>query len=407
MIFLKRTLIFLVFGTLCLSCTGKIESQQFSEPTDSTRSVLTNKFIIPDSLSQVPNLSTDNDGHVYLSWVQSIDGLSTLKFSRLSTEYQWSAPQVISQGKDWFVNWADYPALATSDGQHMISHFLQKSGEGTFDYDVRLTQSPDSGWSWTPSYVLHDDQKKAEHGFASILPYGNDFFITWLDGRNTSESVDGHGGSMTLRAAIVNKAGQKLEEWQLDHRICDCCQTTAAITSNGPIVVYRDRSEDEVRDMSIARYVDGAWTSPVTIHDDNWLIKGCPVNGPKASVIGNTVVVGWFTASDGDRRVNLAFSNDGGATFTDPIRVDQGSAIGRVDVEMLNKNEAIISWMEDGNIVAAKVDSDGQIVKRYYLTSSSDSRSSGFPQIAVSKDSMVVAWTDSQLQKVRTGIFKY
>ena len=62
---------------------------------------------------------------------------------------------------------------------------------------------------------------------------------------------------MTLRAAFIDKKGNKINEWELDGRVCDCCQTTAAITNDGPVVVYRDRSDDEVRDMSIVRYVNG------------------------------------------------------------------------------------------------------------------------------------------------------
>ena len=102
---------------------------------------------------------------------------------------------------------------------------------------------------------------------------------------------------MTLRAAIVSERGEVSKDILLDNRSCDCCQTTAAITTNGPVVIYRDRSEEEIRDISIVRQVEGKWTAPKVIHSDNWQINGCPVNGPKVASLGNNLAVAWFTAA--------------------------------------------------------------------------------------------------------------
>ena len=37
---------------------------------------------------------------------------------------------------------------------------------------------------------------------------------------------------------------------ELDPKVCDCCQTAAAVTDDGPVVVYRNRSDQELRDIS-------------------------------------------------------------------------------------------------------------------------------------------------------------
>jgi len=41
----------------------------------------------------------------------------------------------------------------------------------------------------------------------------------------------------------------------LDTRVCECCQTSVAMTAEGPVVVYGDCSEaeKEIRDISIVR----------------------------------------------------------------------------------------------------------------------------------------------------------
>ena len=354
--------------------------------------------------SAEPFLFTDKNGLVYLSWIEKKGKENFLKFSTWVND-KWTTPNLISSGKNWFVNWADYPLLSADAGGHLIAHFLEKSDTAKFTYDVKMISSADSGKSWSHSKVLHDDGKKAEHGFVSMIPYKDQFFVSWLDGRKTAQegeasSHTGHHGEMTVRAALINKDGSKSNDWELDGRVCDCCQTTAAITSNGPIVVYRDRSDDEIRDMSIVRYIDGVWTSPKTIFPDNWKIKGCPVNGPRADAIGNHLAIAWFSMPEKEGQVQVIFSDDGGATFNKPIRIDEGKTIGRVDVVMLNDKSAIVSWLEGSTIKAVKVYTDGTKDASVMIASSSESRSSGFPQMTKSGNKLIFAWTDDKLKTI-------
>ena len=299
--------------------------------------------------------------------------------------------------------------MAVSDGKgKFMAHFLDKSGTGTFAYDVKLVSSAD-GKLWEQPMVLHDDGKQAEHGFVSLVPFGDDAFITWLDGRNTvSDNPEEHAGhdhhgEMSLRAAIVKYSGEKVIEWELDNRTCDCCQTTAAITKSGPIVVYRDRSETEVRDMSITRLVNGEWTAPKPIHADNWEINGCPVNGPRCDVIDNTLAVAWFTLAENNARVNVTFSNDGGETFGNPIQLNDSSSVGRVDVVLLDEQSALVSWMEGSSIKIAKVFSNGKKERVTTVAESSEARSSGFPQLTKSGNTVLVAWTDSKEKTIKVA----
>ncbi len=352
-----------------------------------------------------PYLFTDAKGNTYLSWMEVMEGVNYLKFSRL-VNGKWSEPQLIGSGENWFVNWADYPMLA-SNGQQLMAHYLGKSSEGTYAYDVMLTASQDGGTTWSEPKSVHDDAKQAEHGFVSILPYGDNFLIAWLDGRNTvmegMEHHEGHHGQMSIRAAIVDRNGMKSNEWELDNRTCDCCQTVAALTDNGPVVIYRDRSDEEIRDMSIVRFVNGRWTEPKAVFNDNWKIAGCPVNGPRADAIGNNLAIAWFSSPEGDANVRVIFSSDGGATFGEPIKIDEGKAIGRVDVVMLDANNAAVSWMEGAAIKAAKVNRDGAKEKSFTIASSSDARSSGFPQLTKSGDQLIFAWTDDKDKIIKTA----
>lgn len=357
--------------------------------------------------SALPSLFTDKNGLVYLSWVEKKGKESTFKFSALVNE-QWSDPSTISSGNNWFVNWADYPMLTCDGNNNLLAHFLEKSDTGKFTYDIKMISSGNAGKTWSDPRILNEDGKKAEHGFVSMIPYGDNFFVTWLDGRNAamehgSGGHEGHHGQMSSRGAIIDKQGKKTNEWELDNRVCDCCQTTAALTTAGPVVVYRDRSDNEIRDISIVRYINGTWTEPETIFPDNWEIKGCPVNGPRADAIGDHLVIAWFTMQEKNGIVNLIFSDDGGTNFNKPIRIDEGKPIGRVDVVLLDEKSAMVSWMEGADIKVVKVNKDGTKENSIMIASSTDKRSSGFPQMTRSGKKLFFAWTDDSIKTINVA----
>lgn len=364
-----------------------------------------------DSLTAEPHLFTDSKGNVLLSWIEKQKDTSRFLFSRLNGT-EWSAPTLIAKGNTWFVNWADYPMIASDGGSNMVAHLLDKSGTSTYAYDVKVYTSHNSGVTWNAPFILHDDGKQAEHGFVTLVPFQEKVFVTWLDGRNTvmegmenMEGMDhsGHHGAMSLRAAVMDYEGNKSGEWELDNKTCDCCQTTAAITDNGPIVIYRDRSDGEIRDMSIVRFVNGQWTDPKPIHSDNWKIAGCPVNGPRVSVQSNRVAVAWYSAATEPAHVNVIFSTDGGATFGKAVSIDDGQANGRVDIEWIDEHRVIASWMEGAVIKAAIVHSDGEREAVVNIAESSEARSSGFPQMTRSGDRLVFAWTDDKEKRIKVA----
>ncbi len=105
----------------------------------------------------------------------------------------------------------------------------------------------------------------------------------------------------------------------------------------------------------------------------------------------------------GAEQVNIIFSEDGGATFKKPIRIDEGKAIGRVDIVMLDEKTAMASWMEGTVIKAVKISSDGTKEKSIIIAASSESRSSGFPQMARSGSKIFFAWTDDKEKTIKVA----
>lgn len=361
-----------------------------------------------------PNLSVTADGRVLLSWLApAADSTTALRFAVRDPGGAWSAPREVIRRKDLFVNWADFPSVVPLADGRLLAHWLQRNGEGRYAYDVRLSESRDDGANWGERVTPHTPGIEAEHGFAALLPTADSgAAMVLLDGGAGIE--DAHGKAMHLAYATWGAAGGVTSRAIIDHRVCDCCQTGIAMTTRGPVVVYRDRSEDETRDMYVTRLVDGAWTEPRAIHADGWKIDFCPVNGPAISALGDTVVIAWFAAPGDSARVQVVRSTDAGATFGAPVRVDGGEPTGRVDIELLAGGAALVSWIErtggDSAEVWARVVRGGRSLAaepHLVVSNSSATRSSGFPRMVRMNDGVLMAWTmPGSPSAVRTAIVR-
>lgn len=393
---------FIIFFTLLtiISCTTKevfIENIPFSYGNNNAQ----------------PNLVSSN-GTLSLSWISSKnENKASLHFSQFK-KGKWIKPQTIAYGNNWFVNWADFPAHAINEDL-IITSYLKKSASGTYTYDVILNLQKLSGEKIKQNFLLNTDSVKAEHGFVSIIPSNKKgFFITWLDGRNTLEkSLDGHHKPMTIRFAEITNKGDIIKESELDASVCDCCQTSIANTNNGPIVVYRDRSEKEVRDIYSIRNINGVWEDPNLLHNDGWTINGCPVNGPKVAVNSTNLAIAWFTVSNNNPLVNVSFSKTNGDSFSTPLKINDHHAIGRVDVAFLNTEEIIVSYMEADDIGTylriKKVSVNEKVSKPITISKIDGGRNTGVPQLEIINNEIFIVWTISidgmnQLKSVKLSL---
>jgi hypothetical protein len=382
----------LSFAALLFAATGIAESREIPSPAGPG--------------SGQPNLVAAADGRIYLSWLEpGADAGVRLRFSTLEGA-GWSAPRTIAEGSNWFVNWADFPSMTILPDGSLAAHWLVKSGDGKYAYDVHLSRSFDGGATWSAPRVPHRDGTPTEHGFVSLFPAGGGLLgAAWLDGRETGAAPHGQpGGAMTLRYAAIGRDGAPRAEALIDARVCDCCQTAAAVTSDGPVVVFRDRSPGEVRDIAIVRLHDGAWSEPQAVAGDGWKIHGCPVNGPAVAADGRRVAVAWFTLAGEQPRVKFAFSTDAGASFGPAVVVDDGQPLGRIDTLLLDDGSALVSWLAQagyGNrLKLRRVRKDGSLAPAATVGPASDVRANAFPQVVRSGDTLVIAWTG---ERVRTA----
>lgn len=354
--------------------------------------------------SSLSRLFTSAQGDVYLSWVESEKGKAKLFYSQLA-DASWTKEKIIGSGDDWMLHRADFPSVLI-DEQRVMAHYSQKSQAGKYSFDVKTVFSHDKGNNFSKAYTLNLEGVKGENGMVSLLPLeGGRSFATWLDSRTTVK--EGGTGGMSLRGATFNSTGDIIKQWELDNRTCDCCSTDTAMTKQGPVVVYRDRSDTDIRDISIVRQVNGEWTAPVTIHNDGWQIKGCPMNGPAIDAKDNYVAVSWFTLKKDVPSINLKLSKDSGKTFGDLIEVVNGDINGRVDIEIIESGAVVVSWFaskpENTKLMLVKYSSSGKFIDKLVVAESKSLRRSGLPSITSHENQIYMSWTDIDTNKVKVA----
>ena len=313
------------------------------------------------------------------------------------------APTDVASDGDMFVNWADMPTVTFVSDNHWFAHWLRYNADATYAYDVVVAQTFDAGASWSEPLTVHSDGTHTEHGFVSMYAREDGMSLTWLDGRNTP------AGPMTLRSATVTPDGSLLDEHEVDDSVCDCCQTSVAVSSNAPLIVYRDRTEDEIRDIYITRHDGQRWLAGTRLFADDWRIAGCPVNGPSIVADGDLVAVAWFSAANDKPVVRVVLSTTGGLSFGAPVEIATGRVAGYVGLGILDSRHVAVSWVQrsasgDNAVMIRSVDVAGVASPPVHVGDTRQLRV--FPQIAVSGDQVIVVWTneaDSQ-QVMRAAI---
>jgi hypothetical protein len=347
------------------------------------------------------------NGRAVLSWIEPAgDGGHALRLAAWETG-RFSDPRTVKSGKGFFVNWADFPTIAALGADTLFAHWLERSGSSRYAYEVMLSRSPDGGRTWSAAVVPHTDRSAVEHGFVSMTEDGTgSLALVWLDGRARTATA--------LLSARVNAEGTVSPETTVDPKVCDCCQTAVTRTSRGLLAAYRDRSDDEIRDIAVARFEEGRWTEGGVVAADRWKIDGCPVNGPALAAEGERVALAWFSMEP-KPRVRLALSRDGGRSFGKAMEVSEGRALGRVDVAFLATGDAVVSFLErapakedpaargeteaeapPARLLLRLVSAEGRLGPTFEAAPTTGARSSGFPRLErASANTLLLAWRDA------------
>ena len=384
---MKPLVIFLISLFITLTIRGVFAFEIVKTPTNKN--------------SLAPNLCSFGN-HFALSWIErNKDGEARLQMATWNGS-EFDEIRLIAKSKGMFANWADIPSLVEAPSGDLYAHWLNRIGNETYAYGIQIERSIDHGKSWQSLGWLHNDTSATEHGFVSLIPEDRHVRAFWLDGRQMKKTT----GKMMLRTAILD--GNKIKsEHMVDDDVCTCCPTAAIQLPSGSAVVYRDRLPQEIRDISLVHLKNDGWSKPSRIQKDNWVMPGCPVNGPSIATNGNIIAVSRFTVIKNKAKIILKLFKDGQVKSGKEIILDENVPVGRC-VTVCSKDSVYNIWIGvDKNqsvLRMAEVSLFGKIKRKMTLVPIDEDRSSGMPRAIFINNYLWVSWTDSN--QVRLGRLK-
>ena len=351
--------------------------------------------------SLAPNLCSFGN-HFALSWIErNTDGEARLQMATWNGS-EFDEIRLIAKSKGMFANWADIPSLVEAPSGDLYAHWLNRIGNETYAYGIQIERSIDHGKSWQSLGWLHNDTSTTEHGFVSLIPENRHVRAFWLDGRQMKKPT----GKMMLRTAILDGNEIKSEN-MLDDDVCTCCPTGAIQLPSGSAVVYRDRLPQEIRDISLVHLKNDAWSKPSRIQNDNWVMPGCPVNGPSIATNGYIIAVSRFTVIKNKAKIILRLFKVGQAESGKEITLDENIPVGRCTT-VCSKDAVYNIWIgvdkKQTVLRMAEVSLSGKIKRNITLVPIDKDRSSGMPRAIFSNNYLWVSWTGSN--QVRLGRLK-
>ena len=384
---MKPLVIFLISLFITLTIRGVFAFEIVKTPTNKN--------------SLAPNLCSFGN-HFALSWIErNKDGEAKLQMATWNGS-EFDEIRLIAKSKEMFANWADIPSLVKAPSGDLYAHWLNRIGNETYAYGIQIERSIDHGKSWQSLGWLHNDTSATEHGFVSLIPEDRHVRAFWLDGRQMKKPT----GKMMLRTAILD--GNKIKSAHMvDDDVCTCCPTAAIQLPSGSAVVYRDRLPQEIRDISLVHLKNDGWSKPSRIQKDNWVMPGCPVNGPSIATNGNIIAVSRFTVIKNKAKIILKLFKDGQVKSGKEIILDENVPVGRC-VTVCSKDSVYNIWIGvDKNqsvLRMAEVSLFGKIKRKMTLVPIDEDRSSGMPRAIFINNYLWVSWTDSN--QVRLGRLK-
>jgi hypothetical protein len=299
-----------------------------------------------------------------------------------------------------------------------------KTPSGTRLWSAR---SSDGGKSFAAPTLVPGSDGPGNRGWESIAVRSDGKIAAlWLDHRELAStggtsataghsehkhgSPSGASNDGTARAQLSKLFFGRLDDpagaRALGGGVCYCCKTAMATGSDGAIyAAWRHVYPGSIRDIAFAMSKDGGRTfsTPVRVSEDNWVLDGCPENGPalavdakqRIHVVWPTLVAG-ATGSDQTLALFYATSPDG-QHFTPRQRIPTEGSARHPQVAVGPRGDVVVSWDEQSGgtrrVAVGRGTPDANGAARFERKVLSDAGSNSYPVVGTVDDGTIVAWT--------------
>ena len=273
--------------------------------------------------------------------------------------------------------------------------------------NIRFAMDEGKG-SFTPAKTLNEVKDAARFPILELSPDGN-LLIAWIDRR-----IDNPKPRQLYLMQLDPNGKELTKNYSAGEGLCECCKLGVALADGGKTVYLVDRQVDDnqVRNHVLRKSIDGGKTfaAPVVISDDGWQVPSCPHSGPSIGQDSRGKLhVTWFTLGRTEREAGIYYSvsNDGGKSFA-PRRLVHANTAPEILYSTLavgSDDTAYLAWNNLDNNSKAQV---------FLRTLSDDGRpwgpiqqlsntkgNAGRPVLAVSKNQLHVAWTETHGEESR------
>jgi hypothetical protein len=238
-----------------------------------------------------------------------------------------------------------------------------------------------AGGSSAPMH--HDGQAHTGHGDADGVARAqrSKLFVARLDGVGSAQAVAGG--------------------------VCYCCKTALATGGDGSIyAAWRHVYPGNVRDIAFTLSRDGGRTfaPPIRVSEDQWMLDGCPENGPTLALDDrNTVHVVWPTLVDGSTTASeptlglfYAATHDGDR-FSTRQQIRTEGVPRHPQIAAGPRGSLLVTWDEQvkgtRRVVAAEGVQKARNAVSLTRVNIGDQERSEYPAVTAVDDGFAVAWT--------------
>jgi hypothetical protein len=375
-------------------------------------------FLLSALASPVPNAATDQklvsrpDGELVLSWWQKVPGDKRTLLVSVLQNGQWTSPATITE----MANIIEAQVVPVGNDALAALWMVSKpaqSGEGEV-HDIYAARGDKSGRQWTTPLLLNQEAitSMKESPTLAAMPDGT-LLAAWIDMRNyrmippskPGEEAKSEGFTSLMVASVSadNKLGK---EMLVDKDFCECCAPSIVADEQGGLMAYREHLAGNVRDPAVMRISANAFGPSAIVHNDHWVLDGCPSKAPAIARMDNTVGIAWLTSVNDKARIRAAFSSDQGQHFAMPTDLELENSVGVSGIEMDSPHSALVAWVSTGKqgemTHLAKVYDDGRIEHRTTVHSMDNGAAYKWPgpRMAKADDSVIIAWNDEQAKKL-------
>jgi hypothetical protein len=370
-----------------------------------------------------PTIAADpRSGAVYVAWVQTDpDSSSNAYLSALGPDGTPGPPVRLNQRSDRVAIATQNPAqvVVTADGAVIVGWVSDHATHGSprNDISIRLVRSTDGGRTFSAPTSVAIDQRRWPANLYYDLAAGSDtaLYVSWLDLHYYTDSLAAHAAAhlpdsipvpesrVDFRVARSTDGGRSfVGPAILDTSSCICCRTAIAVGRDGAVhALWRHVFPGNVRDFVSATSTDNgaSFTTPHRVHEDHWVLNGCPDIGPDLAVDAENVLHAiWYTGAPGRQGLWYATSADGGQTFTSPMPVLTDQRLPPSEAKLATLGGSTWVTWEDrrrrpGEILLARAGSTEGIRVGF----------GEYPAVAAGAGRLAVAWADQGTIRVRTA----